>query len=105
MSDHVKTSPSCDFLNLVARGQQHRFHAVWLRDNALDPETRSVGNGQRLIALTDFPALTRISVAKIVGEDVSVTFSPEEKTVVFPVKWLLENTYDRSDISPGQLPP
>ena len=27
-----------------------RFHAIWLRDNALDPATRDPRNGQRLIA-------------------------------------------------------
>ena len=30
-------------------GAQRRFHAIWLRDNARDAETRSPSNGQRLI--------------------------------------------------------
>ena len=29
--------------------ERHRFHALWLRDNARDDKTRSPGNGQRLI--------------------------------------------------------
>jgi hypothetical protein len=37
-----------------------RFHAIWLRDNALDPGTRSPRNGQRLITLHDLPRDTRI---------------------------------------------
>jgi len=32
-------------------GVRARFHAIWLRDNALDAETRSSGNGQRLITV------------------------------------------------------
>ncbi len=29
----------------------YSFHAIWLRDNAQDPGTRSALNGQRLITL------------------------------------------------------
>ena len=29
-------------------GTKARFHDIWRRDNALDPETRAPGNGQRL---------------------------------------------------------
>ena len=38
-------------------GTKTRFHAIWLRDNALDPETRAPGNGQRLITPAKSPAL------------------------------------------------
>ena len=41
-----------------ADGTSARFHALWLRDNALDPETRSPGNGQRLITILDIPRET-----------------------------------------------
>ncbi len=77
-------------------GIPSRFHAIWLRDNALDPETRDPGNGQRLIALTDIPAETRIAQAEI-GEagDVAVIFSPEDKTVRFPGAWLQAHAYDQ----------
>ena len=37
-------------------GTRTRFHAMWLRDNALDDKTRSAGNGQRLITILDIPA-------------------------------------------------
>lgn len=77
-------------------GMQSRFHAIWLRDNALDPETRDPSNGQRLIALNDIPAETRIALAEA-GEagDVAVTFSPEGKTVRFSGAWLQAHAYDR----------
>ena len=41
--------------------ERHRFHALWLRDNARDEKTRSPGNGQRLITILDIPAETRIA--------------------------------------------
>jgi len=62
-----------------------RFHAIWLRDNALDPATRDPGNGQRLITLADIPADTRLSSAAISGDQVVCTFAPEGKTVAFPL--------------------
>lgn len=73
----------------------HRFHAIWMRDNSWDSETRSPGNGQRLIALRDIPAETRISAAEVVGESLHVTFAPEGKTVAYPLQWLMAHSYDR----------
>ncbi len=80
-----------------------RFHAVWLRDNALDPETRAPGNGQRLIAVGDIPRDIRIGAAEG-GDDLSVTFTPEGKTVAFPAPWLRAHAYDRRESRvPGWL--
>ncbi|PSJ64213.1 2-trimethylaminoethylphosphonate dioxygenase [Pseudaminobacter soli (ex Li et al. 2025)] len=73
-----------------------RFHAVWLRDNALDDKTRSPGNGQRLITILDIPADTNIAQAAVVNGDLSVRFAPENKTVSFPSAWLRANAYDRA---------
>ncbi|WP_298934455.1 gamma-butyrobetaine dioxygenase [uncultured Ruegeria sp.] len=74
---------------------QARFHAIWLRDNALDPETRAPGNGQRLITIGDIPTDISVSAATISNGDLSVTFQPEGKTVTFPADWLAAHTYDR----------
>lgn len=73
-----------------------RFHAMWLRDNAPDAQTRSATNGQRLITLLDIPHETRIAAADITGHHLRVTFTPEDKTVEFSLPWLRENAYDRS---------
>ena len=78
-------------------GAVSRFHAMWLRDNALDDKTRSAGNGQRLITILDIPAETRIGAASIKGELLEVTFVPEGKTVSFPAGWLRSNAYDRQE--------
>lgn len=85
-------------LTLVEDGIRTRFHAIWLRDNAWDPATRSADNGQRLIALCDIPQETLITAATLAGSTLSVTFSPEGKTVEYDAGWLLQNAYDRSDI-------
>ena len=82
-----------------------RFHAIWLRDNALDPATRDPSNGQRLITLADIPRDIRLSGAVINGGNVTCVFAPEGKTVDFPVTWLAENAYDQTQPGvSGSLP-
>ena len=77
-------------------GTSARFHAIWLRDNALDAATRSPGNGQRLVTILDIPRETRIERAWLTSEgDLGVAFHPEEKEVVFPGGWLKARIYDR----------
>ena len=91
-----------EVLRLIwADGTTARFHAIWLRDNALDADTRSPTNGQRLITIGDVPADTGIAGAIIVDGDLDVTFSPEDKTVRFPASWLRDHIYDRADDPTG----
>ena len=87
------------YLTLTDGDTQTRFHAIWLRDNACDAATRSVENGQRLIALRDIPQETLISAATLTGPTLSVSFSPEGKTVEYDLKWLMQNAYDRAGIA------
>jgi gamma-butyrobetaine dioxygenase len=82
-------------LTLSNNDQSTRFHAIWLRDNAQDPETRAQANGQRLIALRDIPQRTYMSAARLDGGQVSITFEPEQKTVEYDLNWLLAHAYDR----------
>jgi len=77
-------------------GFKARFHAIWLRDNALDPETRSAGNAQRLITLSDIPPDTVIADATIAADTLCVRFAPENKQVEFPGQWLRDHAYDVS---------
>src|SRR4051794_39827040 len=72
-------------------GTRSRFHAMWLRDNALDDKTRSAGTGQRLITILDIPAETLIGAASIKGDALEVSFVPEQKRVSFPASWLRAN--------------
>ncbi|MBO9402544.1 TauD/TfdA family dioxygenase [Shimia sp. R9_3] len=92
---HTTLSQDGAVLTLHFEEQTLRFHSIWLRDNAQDPETRAVGNGQRLIALRDIPEDTHIIAVSVAGEDVNVTFAPEGKQVVFNAEWLKAHAYDR----------
>ncbi len=77
-------------------GAALRFHAIWLRDNAWDAQTRAPGNGQRLVALRDIPADTRITSAATNGDRMTVHFAPEGKSVDYDIAWLQAHAYDRT---------
>ena len=87
-------------------GTTRRFHSIWLRDNALDPDTRAPSNGQKLITLSQLPEDVRISETSLDSDgDVQVRFEPEGKRARFPAAWLADRNYDRaSSQEPGWLP-
>jgi gamma-butyrobetaine dioxygenase len=92
-------------VSLTAANKTTRFHAIWLRDNALDDATKSSSNGQRLIALRDIDVTTYISHARVTADALQVTFVPEHKTVSFPLAWLAAHAYDKPQASTkGWLP-
>ena len=68
---------------------------MWLRDNAWDPETRAAGNGQRLVSLGELPADTHMTEASASGDQITIRFAPEGKTVTYDAGWLVQNAYDR----------
>jgi gamma-butyrobetaine dioxygenase len=73
-----------------------RFHAIWLRDNALDAETRSPGNGQRLITIQDIPEDVLISSARLEDATVVLGFTDRNVDIRFATDWLINHSYDRS---------
>ena len=79
-----------------ADGSTLRYHSTWLRDNALDSNTRDIRNGQRLITLSDIPIDTCVKSAILddKGENISLTFSPESKKISFSTSWLETYAYD-----------
>jgi len=82
-------------------GTSARFHALWLRDNALDPKTRSAGNGQRLITVLDVPAATTIASAELnTDSDIHVALSGDGHEADFPSGWLRARIYDRDHTTP-----
>ncbi|MCQ0092129.1 TauD/TfdA family dioxygenase [Roseovarius sp. M141] len=98
-------SPDGDIVTLIRGDQRARFHAIWLRDNAWDPETRAPGNGQRLIALRDIDARTHITDARFADGQLHLTFAPEGRSIVYDPEWLMTHRYDRShDRTAGWLP-
>ncbi|WP_227819869.1 TauD/TfdA family dioxygenase [Marinobacterium aestuarii] len=85
-------------LEVRAQGRRVRFHAIWLRDNAWDSETRAAGNGQKLIKLSDIPIDTVIAAACCEGKVLKLTFAPENKAVRYDVDWLLAHAYDHDRV-------
>lgn len=91
---HATLNEDGSVLTLHTRDDDLRFHAIWLRDNAQDAETRAPGNGQRLIALRDIPAETRIASVALEGEVLQLEFAPEGKTIAYSLDWLMGHRYD-----------
>jgi len=81
-------------------GNRARFHAIWLRDNAWDEATRSPGNGQRLITLSDIPADLRITDAVINDSGLDLRFSCDPVPITYDPHWLMAHRYDQA--GPGQ---
>ena len=81
---------------LCKDGDTIRYHSNWLRDNALDSKTRDVHSGQRLINHSDFSNvyIDSASLDKS-GENISLTFLPENKRVIFSSNWLIKYSYDK----------
>ena len=77
-------------------GAEARFHALWLRDNSPDKETRSPANGQRLITVLDLPQGLRVAEAQRGEGALTVRFVPENKQVAFSSAWLRARIYDRA---------
>ena len=90
----VDISSSRSFMTLQTNEGSFRFHAIWLRDNALDENTRDPRNGQRLITLQDIPKDITLDSAIIEDNEILCTFSPENKIIRYSIKWLLNHTYD-----------
>jgi gamma-butyrobetaine hydroxylase len=96
-TNNVSISQNGQVVNLTIADKNTRFHAIWLRDNALDETTRSSGNGQRLIALRDIDSSTHVSHAQLKDNCLQITFMPENKTIDYSVGWLITHAYDQPD--------
>ncbi|NKB76612.1 MAG: DUF971 domain-containing protein [Gammaproteobacteria bacterium] len=85
-------------------GSSDRYHAIWLRDNGQDPQTRDPANRQKLVTLQHIPCDTEIRTAKLNSENqVEFVFSPDEKETAIDAGWLKSHCYDHSD-QPDLLP-
>ncbi len=88
-----------------SKANETRFHALWLRDNALDEETRAA-NGQRLITLNDIPKDTDLKSTTLNDTGLQIEFGPDGKQTEFPINWLEAHAYDTHENSTekGWLP-
>ena len=83
-----------------ADGAAARFHAVWLRDNCQDPQSRHPGSGQRLFDILDLPDDIRIASTTPIGEELEVGFAPDGHGTRFTGTWLRDHAY--ADTAPGR---
>lgn len=97
MEGSVTVSATGDHLRLrFPDGMQHRFHAVWLRDNIADTSPFD--------SLAEIPVDVRIRSAKALGEIVEITFAPDGVSTHFPVEWLKRYAYDADQSAGFHLP-
>lgn len=104
MADEAVISATIDADGRVLRlgfsnGDEARFHAIWLRDNAQDSQTRDPGNRQRLIRIEDIPHDTTLADASAINGGVRLRFAPDDHTTWFPADWLLSHRYDRDPVT------
>lgn len=86
-------------------GARFRYHALWLRDNALDATTRDPVGGQRLITVLDIDPEIRIARATPVPAGVEVVFQPGDHRTTFTAEWLNANRYDGGERPGWGAPP
>ncbi|WP_127114881.1 2-trimethylaminoethylphosphonate dioxygenase [Shimia sediminis] len=81
-----------------------RFHAIWLRDNAIDGATRDASNGQRLITMADLSLNATVRAAAVEGDTLALTFDPDGHDATYDLGWLAAHAYDQPQArEPGQL--
>lgn len=89
-----------------SNGVVARFHAIWLRDNALDEKTRDPGNRQRLVTIEDIPRDTVLAEARSSNDGaVVLSFLPDGHETSFDAAWLLSHRYDLEKPEEAGRPP
>lgn len=96
----------------IGGGEPAVYHAVWLRDNALEQRSGGApaGCGQKLITLLDQPAAPRIDSAAVEakGENEQLAVVIDGQTYRYPTSWLLSHRYSHTQqrqLSPEWLSP
>lgn len=100
----VSLSQNGAVLTLQTPEGASRFHAIWLRDNAIDGATRDASNGQRLITMADLSLNATVREAAVEGDQLALTFDPDGHDATYDLGWLAAHAYDQPQArEPGQL--
>ena len=74
-----------------------RYHAVWLRDNGQDQNTRNPANHQKLITIADIPEGVFVEHAIITDQNrLELGFGPDQWTTSIDIEWLYAHSYEDS---------
>lgn len=82
--------------------QTSRFHAIWLRDNGQDENTRNSANQQKLFRVQDIPTETLIQRAEVNNNQLEIVFSPDQWRTRISLDWLKAFAYDRPEVSANE---
>ena len=84
--------------------QTLRFHAIWLRDNGQDENTKNLANLQKLITIQDIPPSTVVSSATITDQNqLNLVFQPDHWNTNIDLDWLRNHGYDNNH-EPSSFP-
>ena len=85
---------SPEVVTVELAGGPARFHALWLRDNALDGASRHAGNDQRLFDVTELADEVVVESAEVEDGRLVVAFGPDGTASSFDADWLEAHRYD-----------
>jgi len=105
MIDTVRITENGAIVEVDHNATTHRFHALWLRDNAPTADTRDPDNGQRLITMADLALDTTVVAASAAGGKLALSFAPDPHDCIYDAEWLIAHAYDAKPTArSGQLP-
>jgi gamma-butyrobetaine hydroxylase len=80
--------------------QTLRFHAIWLRDNGQDENTKNLANFQKLFTIQDIPLSTVVSSATFTDQNhLNLAFQPDHWNTNIDLDWLHSHSYDSNQES------
>jgi gamma-butyrobetaine dioxygenase len=114
MTDRTNSSGHHVSVNILNGGSEialqwhdkaSRYHAIWLRDNGQDENTRNQANHQKLITIGDIPETVYVENAVVIDDHhLKLGFGPDQWTTTIDLDWLHSHRYDRQDQNPDSSP-
>ena len=111
MTDSLKSSRHTVSVDILTNGsaitvrwpdKESRYHAIWLRDNGQDSNTRNQANLQKLITVANIPETVCVEHATVVDNDcLELGFGPDHWTTTIDLAWLHSHSYDCQENDSG----